>query len=159
MELVTTLSSSPLPEPLRPTTNLHLTSDGFFATTLTFQATTSFSGDDPIVSSSDLSLFGGDPSLFDTYSCLQTVRLEVRDLWFGEFKKEYSWDPSQEKTIRVIFEKKGSCIYKNTMNKIRNGHSATWIPSNVLTILDEHWASTDFQNKRSIVKASRAIDK
>ncbi|RDX75560.1 hypothetical protein CR513_44540, partial [Mucuna pruriens] len=73
--------------------------------------------------------------------------------------KEYSWDPSQEKTIRVIFEQKGSCIYKNTMNKIRNGHSATWIPPNVRTSLDEHWSSTDFQNKRSINKANRAINK
>ncbi|RDY12875.1 hypothetical protein CR513_02272, partial [Mucuna pruriens] len=31
------------------------------------------------------------------------VRLEVRDLWFREFKKKYRSDPSQEPTIRVIF--------------------------------------------------------
>ncbi|RDX62705.1 hypothetical protein CR513_58932, partial [Mucuna pruriens] len=70
------------------------------------------------------------------------------------------WDPSEEQTTKVIFKKKGSRIYKNTMNKIRNGHDrATWIPPSVRTILDEHWASTDFQNKRSIAKANRAIDK
>ncbi|RDX80353.1 hypothetical protein CR513_39115, partial [Mucuna pruriens] len=55
------------------------------------------------------------------------VGLEVHDMWFGEFK--------------------GSRIYKNAMNKIRNGHDrATWILPN-------------FQNKRSIAKANRAINK
>ncbi|RDY09531.1 hypothetical protein CR513_06088, partial [Mucuna pruriens] len=46
------------------------------------------------------------------------------------------------------------------MNKIRNGHDhATWVSSSVQTILDEHGASTDFQNKRLIAKANRAINK
>ncbi|RDY14048.1 hypothetical protein CR513_00944, partial [Mucuna pruriens] len=46
------------------------------------------------------------------------------------------------------------------MNKIRNGHDrATWIQPSVQKILDEHWASTDFQNKRSTAKANQAIDK
>ncbi|RDX86187.1 hypothetical protein CR513_32510, partial [Mucuna pruriens] len=67
---------------------------------------------------------------------------------------------SQEQIIRVILEQKGSHIYKNVMNKIRNGHDhATWISPSVQTILDEHWASIDFQNKRLIAKANRAIDK
>ncbi|RDX61071.1 hypothetical protein CR513_60732, partial [Mucuna pruriens] len=67
------------------------------------------------------------------------VWLEVHDLWFREFKKEYRWDPSQEQTIRFIFEQKGSHIYKNTMNKIRNDHNrAIWIQASVRTILDEH---------------------
>ncbi|RDY13669.1 hypothetical protein CR513_01374, partial [Mucuna pruriens] len=110
------------------------------------------------------------------------VRLEVRDLWFEEFKviytfgsisialfinfsillnyflmeKHYSWDSSQEKSMR----QKGSLIFKNAMSKIRNGHDhATWILHNVQTILDEHWGSTDFQNKSSTTKANRTIDK
>ncbi|RDX81166.1 hypothetical protein CR513_38195, partial [Mucuna pruriens] len=53
-----------------------------------------------------------------------------------------------------------SRILKNAMNKIRNGHDhATWIPLNVQATLDKHWGSTDFQNKSSIAKANRAIDK
>ncbi|RDX92891.1 hypothetical protein CR513_24918, partial [Mucuna pruriens] len=46
------------------------------------------------------------------------------------------------------------------MVHIRNGHDhATWIPLNIRTTLDEHWASIDFQNKSTIAKANRAIDK
>ncbi|RDX85154.1 hypothetical protein CR513_33687, partial [Mucuna pruriens] len=58
------------------------------------------------------------------------VWLEVRYLWFGEFK-----DPSQEQSIRAIFEQKGLCIFKNAMTKIRNGHDgATWILPNIFKI-------------------------
>ncbi|RDX99748.1 hypothetical protein CR513_17161, partial [Mucuna pruriens] len=114
------------------------------------------------------------------------VRLEVHDLWFGEFKviytfgsisivlfivfsfllnsflmqKEYRWDLSQEQSIRAIFEQKGSCIFKNAMSKIKNDQDrATWILPNVQTILDKHWSSTDFQKKSLIAKSNRAIDK
>ncbi|RDY10188.1 hypothetical protein CR513_05340, partial [Mucuna pruriens] len=73
----------------------------------------------------------------------QIIKLKFDEPLLSWKKKEYRWDPSQEQTIRVIFEQKGSCIYKNTMNKIRNGHDrATWIPPN-----------------RSINKANRAINK
>ncbi|RDX73013.1 hypothetical protein CR513_47429, partial [Mucuna pruriens] len=34
---------------------------------------------------------------------------------------------------------------------------ATWVPSNVRTILDEHWTSIDFQNKRLIAKEPQHI--
>ncbi|RDX91885.1 hypothetical protein CR513_26060, partial [Mucuna pruriens] len=46
------------------------------------------------------------------------------------------------------------------MNKIRNGQdNVTWIPANIRVALDQHWGSTDFQNKSSIAKENQAIDK
>ncbi|XP_068476270.1 uncharacterized protein [Phaseolus vulgaris] len=36
------------------------------------------------------------------------VRLELRDKWFREFKKEYRWDMEQDQLIRSIFDTKAS---------------------------------------------------
>ncbi|RDX88551.1 hypothetical protein CR513_29843, partial [Mucuna pruriens] len=69
----------------------------------------------------------------EPWSSWKKVRLKVCDLSFREFKK---WSQS----CNLGFHPKGSCIYKNAMNKIRNGHK-------------------HFQNKRLIAKANRAIDK
>ncbi|RDX82746.1 hypothetical protein CR513_36420, partial [Mucuna pruriens] len=63
-------------------------------------------------------------------------------MWFGEFNQ------------------KGSCILKNTINKIRNGQdNVTWILTNVQAALNQHWGSIDFHNKSSTAKANQAIDK
>ncbi|RDX81165.1 hypothetical protein CR513_38194, partial [Mucuna pruriens] len=56
-------------------------------------------------------------------------------------------DPQQEQSIRAILEQKGSHILKNTINKISNGRN------NVI------WISANVQNKSSITKDNRAIDK
>ncbi|RDY03002.1 hypothetical protein CR513_13464, partial [Mucuna pruriens] len=57
-------------------------------------------------------------------------------------------------------KQKYSRIFKNAMNKIRNGlDHATWVPPNVQVASEEHWSSTDFENKSSIDKANRANDK
>ncbi|RDX69904.1 hypothetical protein CR513_50921, partial [Mucuna pruriens] len=72
-------------------------------------------------------------------------------MWFRKFK---------EQSIRATFEKKGSRILKNAMNKIRNGHDqVTWILPNVQAALEKHWSSIDFQNKSFIANANQAIDK
>ncbi|KAH1198723.1 hypothetical protein GmHk_18G052243 [Glycine max] len=60
------------------------------------------------------------------------VSVDLRDRWFGEFKKEYRWHPQEERAIRAIFETKA---------------------------LDEHWGSTDFLNKSSTAKANRSVDR
>ncbi|RDX82246.1 hypothetical protein CR513_36988, partial [Mucuna pruriens] len=66
----------------------------------------------------------------EPWSSWTKVRLDICDLWFREFKGQ---------TIKVIFEQKGSRIYKNAMNKIRNGHNCvTWILPNRL-IVKENW--------------------
>ncbi|KAL5142208.1 hypothetical protein HKD37_09G025435 [Glycine soja] len=88
------------------------------------------------------------------------VSVDLRDRWFGEFKKEYRWHPQEEQAIRAVFETKGSRILKSAMNKIRNGQDkGKWITTNVRVALDEHWGSTDFLNKSSTVKANRSVDK
>nr|KYP32408.1 hypothetical protein KK1_046928 [Cajanus cajan] len=88
------------------------------------------------------------------------VTLDLRDRWFGEFKKEFRWDPQQEQAIRSVFETKGSRILKNSMNKVRNGQdNGTWIQASVRAALDQHWGSKSFKNKSSTAKANRAVDK
>ncbi|KAK7356104.1 hypothetical protein VNO80_15370 [Phaseolus coccineus] len=88
------------------------------------------------------------------------VRLELRDRWFGEFKKEYRWDLEQDQLIRSIFDTKASRIFKNAMSKVRHGQDkGTWIPPPVRATLDQHWSSTEFQNKSVIAKANRAVEK
>ncbi|KAH1228977.1 hypothetical protein GmHk_10G028851 [Glycine max] len=34
------------------------------------------------------------------------VSVDLRDRWFGEFKKEYRWHPQEERAIRAVFETK-----------------------------------------------------
>ncbi|XP_028184813.1 uncharacterized protein LOC114371639 [Glycine soja] len=88
------------------------------------------------------------------------VSVDLRDRWFGEFKKEYRWHPQEERAIRAVFETKGSCILKSAMNKIRNGQDkGKWITANVRATLDEHWGSTDFLNNSSTAKANRSVDR
>ncbi|KAH1228983.1 hypothetical protein GmHk_10G028857 [Glycine max] len=88
------------------------------------------------------------------------VSVDLRDRWFGEFKKEYRWHPQEERAIRVVFETKCSCILKSAMNKIRNGQDkGKWITTNVRAALDEHWGSTNFLNKCSTAKANRSVDR
>ncbi|KAL5190789.1 hypothetical protein HKD37_04G010152 [Glycine soja] len=88
------------------------------------------------------------------------VSVDLRDRWFGEFKKEYRWHPQEERAIRAIFETKGSRILKSAMNKIRNGQDkGKWITTNVRAALDEHWGSTNFLNKSSTAKANRSVDR
>ncbi|KAH1228963.1 hypothetical protein GmHk_10G028842 [Glycine max] len=88
------------------------------------------------------------------------VSVDLRDRWFGEFKKEYRWHPQEERAIRAVFETKGSCILKSAMNKIRNGQDkGKWITANVRATLDEHWGSTDFLNNSSTANANRSVDR
>ncbi|KAL5176854.1 hypothetical protein HKD37_08G022715 [Glycine soja] len=74
------------------------------------------------------------------------VSVDLRNKWFGEFKKEYRWHPQEERAIRAVLETKGSRILKSAMNKIINA-------------LDEHWGSTDFLNKSFTAKANRSVDR
>ncbi|KAG5110148.1 hypothetical protein JHK82_039371 [Glycine max] len=60
------------------------------------------------------------------------VSVDLRDRWFGEFKKEYRWHPQEKRAIRAVFETKA---------------------------LDEHWGSTDFLNKSSTAKVNRSVDR
>ncbi|KAL5131227.1 hypothetical protein HKD37_12G034147 [Glycine soja] len=88
------------------------------------------------------------------------VSVDLRDMWFGEFKKEYRWHPQEERAIRAFFETKDSRILKSAMNKIRNGQDkGKWITVNVQAALDEHWGSTNFLNKSSTAKVNRSVDR
>ena len=46
------------------------------------------------------------------------------------------------------------------MSKVRDGQDKrTWIPTLVRTTLDQHWSSTEFQNKSVIAKANWVVEK
>jgi len=46
------------------------------------------------------------------------------------------------------------------MNKVRHGQDkGTWIPPLLRATLDQHWRSTEFQNKSVIDKANRVVEK
>jgi len=63
-------------------------------------------------------------------------------------------------TLRSIFDTKASRIFKNAMSKVRDGQDKrTWIPTLVRTTLDQHWSSTEFQNKSVIAKANWVVEK
>ncbi|KAL5137605.1 hypothetical protein HKD37_10G027948 [Glycine soja] len=88
------------------------------------------------------------------------VSIDLRDRWFGEFKKEYRWHPQEEQAIRAVFEPKGSRILKNAMNKIINGQDkGKWIIANVRAALDENWGFTNFLNKSSTAKVNQFVDR
>ncbi|XP_048132790.1 uncharacterized protein LOC115733800 isoform X1 [Rhodamnia argentea] len=44
---------------------------------------------------------------------------EVKDLWWNEFKRKFSWDKSQDSEIRRIFKKKAGDHIRNVMNKAK----------------------------------------
>ncbi|XP_020207718.1 uncharacterized protein LOC109792697 [Cajanus cajan] len=89
----------------------------------------------------------------------KAVDESVRDMWFGEFQKEYKWDPQHDRAIRKTFEHKGSTLLKNAMHKVRLGvDKGNWIPENARAILDQHWASEKFQNKSNTAKGNRAVE-
>ncbi|RDY11152.1 hypothetical protein CR513_04230, partial [Mucuna pruriens] len=68
----------------------------------------------------------------------------------------YGLESSRKSIVGIHHKRKLSESFLR--KKIRNGHDrATWIPLSVRTILDEHWASTDFQNKRSIAKENKRL--
>ncbi|XP_068468580.1 uncharacterized protein [Phaseolus vulgaris] len=87
------------------------------------------------------------------------VRLEVRDRWFGEFKSIGGiWNKTN--SLDPFLIQKPPRIFKNAMSKVRHGQDkGTWIPQLVRATLDQHWSSTEFQNKSVIAKANRAVEK
>ncbi|RDX67598.1 hypothetical protein CR513_53509, partial [Mucuna pruriens] len=55
----------------------------------------------------------------EPWSSWKKAQLEVRDLWFREFKKEYTWDSPQEQTIRVIFEQTIRLKYEQRQQEVQ----------------------------------------
>ncbi|XP_048128343.1 uncharacterized protein LOC115742148 [Rhodamnia argentea] len=44
---------------------------------------------------------------------------QVKDLWWNEFKRKFSWDETEEDEVRRIFKKKAGDHIRNVMNKAK----------------------------------------
>ncbi|KAH1197895.1 hypothetical protein GmHk_18G051571 [Glycine max] len=108
------------------------------------------------------------PEFQPTYGCSNIISNIIRakfDLAASWLKVSIElhnrrWHPEKERVIRVVFETKGSRIFKSAMNKIRNDQDkGNRITTNVRAALDEHWGSIDFLNKSSTAKANRSVDR
>ncbi|XP_048132883.1 uncharacterized protein LOC115757345 isoform X2 [Rhodamnia argentea] len=44
---------------------------------------------------------------------------QVKDLWWNEFKRKFSWDEMEENEVRRIFKKKAGDHIRNVMNKAK----------------------------------------
>nr|GLL42256.1 uncharacterized protein LOC109185045 [Ipomoea trifida] len=117
------------------------------------------------------------PSLFEPHKahrhiilCIQRMFTEpirsfkyapqhLKDVWFNEFKKKHRWDPSEEDTVRRIFQKKGAKLLLDHLREAREGFAKNrakpdWISDDVMAGLVRIWGSDEFKklsekNKRN----------
>nr|GMC91098.1 putative transposase En/Spm [Ipomoea batatas] len=83
----------------------------------------------------------------------------LKDVWFNEFKKKHRWDPSEEDTVRRIFQKKGAKLLSDHLREARKGFAKNrakpyWISDDVMAGLVRIWESDEFKklfekNKRN----------
>nr|GMD57564.1 putative transposase En/Spm [Ipomoea batatas] len=81
--------------------------------------------------------------------------LEVREVWFNEFKKKYRWSPEHDAAIRRNFDVKASERLSNALYDVRANKSCPyWITPEVYKGLCELWNKPNYiakceKNKRS----------
>nr|GMC71445.1 putative transposase En/Spm [Ipomoea batatas] len=83
----------------------------------------------------------------------------LKDVWFNEFKKKHRWDPSEEDTVRLIFQKKGAKLLSDHLREARKGFAKNrakpdWISDDVMAGLVRIWGTDEFKklsekNKRN----------
>nr|GMC51168.1 putative transposase En/Spm [Ipomoea batatas] len=49
----------------------------------------------------------------------KTAPQHLKDVWFNEFKKRHEWDPNDEGTVRLIFEKKATRLLADALCEVR----------------------------------------
>ncbi|XP_052171722.1 uncharacterized protein LOC127787696 [Diospyros lotus] len=84
----------------------------------------------------------------------------VREMWYGEFKKNWSWDSALEHQIRANFEKTAFDRMTDILFRVRKdlNKKPSWMPLSVFEALKEYWNSAEFKDKSEKGKKNRASD-
>ncbi|XP_052183913.1 uncharacterized protein LOC127795960 [Diospyros lotus] len=81
----------------------------------------------------------------------------VRDVWFSEFKKKWSWEPEKEYQIRKNFEKTASDRMIDLLFNVRKDLTKrpSWMSPQVFEALKEYWNTSQFKTKSEKAKKNR----
>ncbi|XP_052177560.1 uncharacterized protein LOC127791616 [Diospyros lotus] len=84
----------------------------------------------------------------------------IRDMWFGEFKKRWSWESELENQIRINFEKTTSDRLTDLLFRVRRDltKKPSWTCPVVFEALKEYWNTLEFKNKSEKAKKNRSSD-
>uniref|UniRef100_A0A1S3YLG7 Transposase, Ptta/En/Spm, plant n=1 Tax=Nicotiana tabacum TaxID=4097 RepID=A0A1S3YLG7_TOBAC len=99
-------------------------------------------------------------SFSGSWHCWSKVPEHVRDRWFNDFEKKYSF-PSKDKVfIRWTFEHVGSERLSDSLGKAKRQFSKTkeipgWIAKDHWDVLMEYWNSENFTKKSEINSKNR----
>ncbi|KAI0515913.1 hypothetical protein KFK09_008583 [Dendrobium nobile] len=93
------------------------------------------------------------------YLSWKKIPKPVRDMWFGEFQKEFRWLPEYSTRIRSNFERRGATRLRDMFTDIRkSGQCPNWIGEGVWPDLSSVWATPEFIKMREQNKQNRASD-
>ncbi|KAI0502377.1 hypothetical protein KFK09_017326 [Dendrobium nobile] len=93
------------------------------------------------------------------YLSWKKIPKPVRDMWFGEFQKEFRWLPEYSTRIRSNFERRGATRLRDMFTDIRKfGQRPNWIGEGVWADLSSAWATPEFIKMREQNKQNRASD-
>ncbi|KAI0522839.1 hypothetical protein KFK09_005224 [Dendrobium nobile] len=93
------------------------------------------------------------------YLSWKKIPKPVRDMWFGEFQKEFRWLPEYSTRIRSNFERRGATRLRDMFTDIRkSGQRPNWIGEGVWADLSSAWATPEFIKMREQNKQNRASD-
>ncbi|KAJ8434467.1 hypothetical protein Cgig2_006273 [Carnegiea gigantea] len=97
-------------------------------------------------------------SKFDSsYHTWKEIPIEVRNIWFDEFKKKFCWDVEHAHEIRRVFEFRGSSRLKGMTFEIqKSGKQPVWLSKDVYDGLCAYWESEEFKRKSMLGKTNRA---
>nr|GMD00032.1 putative transposase En/Spm [Ipomoea batatas] len=93
----------------------------------------------------------------------KTAPQHLKDVWFNEFKKRHEWDPNDEGTVRLIFEKKAARLLADALCEVRTNLASGdavpgWISDPVLAQYQLIWNSNEFKKISEKNKRNRNSD-
>ncbi|XP_019154508.1 PREDICTED: uncharacterized protein LOC109151056 isoform X2 [Ipomoea nil] len=93
----------------------------------------------------------------------KTAPQHLKDAWFNEFKKRHEWDPNDEDTVRMIFEKRAAKLLADALSDVRTrlalGSGVPgWISDHVLAQYQVIWNSNEFKKTSEKNKRNRNSD-
>ncbi|KAI0504023.1 hypothetical protein KFK09_014970 [Dendrobium nobile] len=93
------------------------------------------------------------------YLSWKKIPKPVRDMWFGEFQKEFRWLLEHNTRIITNFERRGATRLRDRFTDIRkSGQRPNWIGEGVWADLSSAWATPEFVKMREQNKQNRASD-
>ncbi|XP_020676575.2 uncharacterized protein LOC110095388 [Dendrobium catenatum] len=93
------------------------------------------------------------------YLSWKKIPKPVRDIWFGEFQKEFRWLPEYSTRIRTNFERRGATRLKDMFTNIKkSGQHPNWIGEGVWADLSSAWATPEFVKMREQNKQNGGSD-